>query len=100
MEPRIKLTPTTHFDLSHEEAKHLYTSIALAQYPYKRKPDYNEITLRRRLCNDFHRFNTELIKIHENDPNNHRISQLRNFIQHHYGSLKQIVQQDSSASQY
>ena len=98
MEQRIKLTQSTVFDISHEEMKHLYTMLALFQYQYGRNPDYNEITLRRRLRNDFYRFNLEIIKAHENDPNNLRLSQIRNFFECHYGSLKQIVNLDAKES--
>ena len=94
MEKRIELTTSTNFELSHEETERLYTTLALFQYQYERTPDYNEVALRRRLCNDFQRFNTELIKMCESDPNNLRLSQIYNFFQRHYGSLKKTVKQD------
>ena len=78
--------------------KRLCTTLALFQYQYERTPDYNEIALRRRLQNDFQRFNLEIIKAHENDPNNLKLSQICNFFQRHYGSLKQIVKQDAKES--
>ena len=94
MEQKIELTTSTNFELSQDETKRLYTTLALFQYQYERTPDYNEVALRRRLCNDFQKFNAEMIKVHEADPNNLRISQIRNFFQRHYGIIKQIVKQE------
>ena len=95
METKIKLQSATKFKLVQEEQKRLYTALALLQYQFDCTPDYDEVALRRRLCNDFQRFNLEMINAHENDPNNLRLSQVRNFFQHHYGSIKQIVKQET-----
>ena len=95
MEQKIKFTTSTKFSLSYEEKKHLYTALALLQYKYDCNPDYNEVTLRRRLRNDFQRFNLEMIKAQEKDPNNLILSQVRNFFQHHYGNIKLVVKQDN-----
>ena len=99
METEIKLTTSTKFNLSHEEKKRFYTALALFQYQYDCIPGYNEVALHRRLCNDFQRFNLEMTKVHENDPNNLRISQMRNFFQHHYGNIKQIVKLETEEVQ-
>ena len=95
METKIKLQSATKFKLAQEEKKRLYTALALLQYQFDCTPDYDEVALRRRLCNDFQRFNLEMINAHENDPNNLRLSQVRNFFQYHYGSIKQIVKQET-----
>ena len=94
MESKIELTTSTKFSLSCEEKKRLYTALALLQYKYECIPDYNEVALRRRLRNDFQRFNLEIIKAQEKDPNNLILSQVRNFFQHHYGNVKLVVKQD------
>ncbi len=96
METKIKLQSTSKFRIANEEKMRLYTALALLQYQFDCKPDYNEISLRRRLCNDFQRFNFELSLAHEKDPNNLRLSQVRNFVQHHYGNIKQIVNQENA----
>ncbi len=96
METQIELTTSTKFSLSHEEKKRFYTAMALLQYKYECIPDYNEVALRRRLRNDFQRFNLEIIKVQEKDPNNLILSQVRNFFQHHYGNVKLVVQQENS----
>ena len=94
MESKIELTTFTNFELSHNELKRLYTSMALHQYQYDRKPDYDEVALRRRLCNEFQRFNLTAIKALEDDPNSLRLSQICNFFQRHYGYMRDIVKQD------
>ncbi len=94
VDQRIGLKTSTNFELSSEETKRLYTALALFQYQYERTPDYNEIAIHRRLRNQFQRFNRELIRLHENDPNNLLLSQIRNFFQRHYGAVKNIVNND------
>lgn len=91
MENRIELVLATHFDLSDAELIRLYTALGLLQYKYDRNPDYDEQAVLRRLRNDFNRFNKELIKIREKDPNNLLLSQVQNFMQRHYGNLRDIT---------
>ena len=91
IDQRIELKTSTTFELSSDEMKRLYTALALFQYQYERTPNYDEATLYKRLCKDFQRFNFELIRLHENDPNNLVLSQIRYFFQCHFGSVKKIV---------
>ncbi len=95
MESRIELATTTNFDLPQQEQKRLYTALALLQYKHDRTPNYNEKALRRRLCHELKRFNTEATKAFENDPNNLRLSQVCNFFQRHYGQLHYIVKHEN-----
>ncbi len=90
MEKRVKLNTTTKFEISEEELTHLYTVMALVQYSYECEPDYRQAHLVRRLRNDFNRFNREMAKAHEEDPNNLVLSQVRNFVQRHYGYIKRV----------
>lgn len=90
MEKRINLTTSTSFNVSDDEITRFYTAMALMKYHHQRIPNYNETELIRRLRNDFQRFNTEITKLCENEPNNLTLSQIRNFIEHHYGYLKRV----------
>ncbi|MFR9503395.1 MAG: hypothetical protein SNH73_02940 [Rikenellaceae bacterium] len=90
MEKRVRFNTVTKFQLSDEELKHLYTLMALIHFPYDCDPEYKDYNLVRRLCNDFNRFNMEMTKRCESDPNNLVLSQIRNFIQRHYGYLKRV----------
>ncbi|MFI3322956.1 MAG: hypothetical protein R3Y50_10635 [Rikenellaceae bacterium] len=90
MDRRVEFNTVTKFELSKEELTHLYTLMSLVQFPYDCDPTYREDALIRRLCNEFNRFNIEITKACENDPNNLVLSQIRNYIQRHYGFLKRI----------
>ncbi|MFR9651679.1 MAG: hypothetical protein SNG35_06625 [Rikenellaceae bacterium] len=90
MERRVKFNTTTKFVIAEEELKLLYTIMALLQYPYEIDPEYRDYNLIRRLRNDFKRFNKEITKLGEIYPNNLVISQIRLFIQKHYGYLKRV----------
>ncbi len=52
MEKKIKFNTTTKFELTEAELKHLYTLMALVQYPYDCDPEYRQDHLIRRLRND------------------------------------------------
>ena len=93
MEKRIKLTTSTSFNLADDELKRFYTIMSLLQYCHQRTPDYKEVAIVKRLKNDFQRYNIEIIKACDSDPNNLILSQIRNFIEHHYGCLKRITKQ-------
>lgn len=43
-----------------------------------------------RLRGEFKRFNSELVRLHELDPNNLIINQLSNFISMRYGELNRL----------
>ncbi|MFR9557440.1 MAG: hypothetical protein SNF68_06615 [Rikenellaceae bacterium] len=90
MERRVKFNTTTKFEIAEEELKYLYTLMALIQYPYDCDPKYRDHNLIRRLHNDFNRFNQEMAKACESDPNNLVLSQVRNFVQRHYGYLRRV----------
>ncbi len=90
MEKRVKFNTTTKFAIAEEELKRLYTLMALVQFPYDCDPEYREENLIRRLRNDFNRFNQELTKACENDPNNLVLNQIRNFVQRHSGYLRKV----------
>ncbi|MFI3261942.1 MAG: hypothetical protein R3Y26_03430 [Rikenellaceae bacterium] len=90
MEKRVNLSTRTKFEITDEEKKYLYTLMALTQYSYNCNPEYNENVIIKRLCNDFNRFNIEISRVFEKDPNNLCLSRLRNFIERHYGYLKKI----------
>ncbi|MFR9651870.1 MAG: hypothetical protein SNG35_07605 [Rikenellaceae bacterium] len=90
MERRVKFNTTTKFVIAEEELKYLYTLMALLQYPYESDPEYRDYNLIRRLRNDFKRFNEEITKLNETHPNNLALSQIRLFIQKHYGYLKRV----------
>ncbi|MFI3302098.1 MAG: hypothetical protein SNH35_05345 [Rikenellaceae bacterium] len=94
MDEKIKLTTRTVYDVSPEEMRRMYTTHALFVYQYKRTPDYQEYALRKRLCNDLHRFNEEMSQVCQKNPNNLRLSQIRNIIQRYYGHLKDMVRRD------
>ena len=93
MEKRIKLTTSTSFKLSDEELQRFYAVMSLLQYHHHRTPDYHEESLIRRMRNEFSRYNAEIRKACESDPNNLVLSQIRNFIEHHYGYLKRMTKQ-------
>lgn len=90
MDSRVQFTTATKFELSEHELKRLYTIMALVQFPYDCDPEYRDANLIRRLRNDFNRFNKEITKVCEADPNNLVLSQIRGFVQRHYGYLKRI----------
>ncbi len=92
MDRRVKFNTTTKFELAEDELKHLYTLMALVQFPYDCDPEYRDYNMIRRLRNDFRRFNTEITKVCEADPNNLVLSQIRNFVQRHCGYLKKVSQ--------
>lgn len=93
MEKRIQLSTRTTFKLSSEEMERLYTAMALVTYRDMRNPDYKEGALLRRLCYEFGRYNHELDKTCKNDPNNLVLSQIRVFVQRHYGYLKTVAKE-------
>ncbi len=93
MEKRIKLTTTTSFNLSDEELQRFYTVMSLLQYHHHRTPEYRQESTIRRLRNEFSRYNVEIVKACQRDPNNLALSQIRNFIEHHYGYLKRVTKQ-------
>ncbi len=99
MEQKVKFTSTTKFAITEEEFKHFYTVMALIHYPYECDPEYKDSRIIRRLHNDLHRFNQEIIKIHENDPNNLIVSQIRNFIHRHYGYIRKIDKEFGNSSE-
>ncbi len=68
--------------------------MALVQYPFECDPEYRDHALIRRLCGDFNRFNSEIAKACDNDPNNLILSQIRASIQRHYGYLRKIIKSD------
>ncbi len=90
MERRVKFNTTTKFEIAEEELKYLYTLMALVQFPYDSDPEYRDYNLIRRLRNDFNRFNIEITKTCEKDPNNLILTQIRHFVQRHYGYLKRV----------
>ncbi len=91
MEQKIKLESVTKFNLTDAELKRLYTAIALLQYRDDCVPDYRDDAMILRLRNDFKRFNHEIAKIRNSDPNNLVLSQIQNFIQRHYGLIRKVV---------
>lgn len=93
MEQKVKLITTTKFQLAEEEIHRLYSALALLQYPYECDPNYCNEHIIRRLRNDFNRFNNEMQTVCENNPNNLVLSQIRNFIQRHYGYLKRVTKE-------
>ncbi len=90
MEQRIKLTTSTSFNLSDEELQRFYAVMSLLQYHHHRTPEYREKAIIRRLRNEFGRYNIEITKACESDPNNLALSQIRNFVQHHLGYLRKV----------
>ncbi len=91
METRIQLSTSTQYNLSHEEFLRMYTAMALVQYRHSCTPDYCDAKMIRRLRNDFKRFNSEITKVCEQDPNNLVLSQIRNYIQRHLGFINSVT---------
>ncbi|MFI3277805.1 MAG: hypothetical protein SNH13_07680 [Rikenellaceae bacterium] len=91
MEKRVKLNTITRFTPTDSELERLYILMGLVQYPYDCNPEYRDEKLIRRLCNEFNRFNIEITKASEKDSNNLILTQIRYFIQRHYGYLKRLA---------
>ncbi len=90
MNEKVKFNTATKYQITESELKHLYTVMALMQFPYECNPEYKDRNLVRRLRNKFNDFNLEMTKVCENDPNNLILSQVHNFIQRHYGYLRKV----------
>ncbi len=93
MGKRVKFNTVTRFTLADEDLERLYTLMGLVQYPHDCNPEYQDEKLIRRLRNEFNRFNIEITKVYENDPNNLVLNQIRCFIQRHYGYLKLLAKE-------
>ncbi len=91
MESRVTLTTKTKFEVSKQEMRRFYITMALEQYSYKCEPEYSEAYLLRRLRNDFNRFNRAMIKVCDVADNDLTLYQMRCFAQHHYGALRRLV---------
>ncbi len=94
MEQNIKLETTTTFHLPLDELKRLYTYLALAQYSYLRKPNYNEAALLNMLFKDFKKFLVESQSLCEQQPNNYQLNRIHLFFDAHYYRLKQVVEKE------
>ncbi len=90
MNEKVKFNTATKFKVAESELKHLYTVMALMQFPYECNPEYKDRNLVKRLRNRFNSFNLEMTRVCENDPNNLVLSQVHNFVQRHYGYLKKV----------
>ncbi len=91
METKIQLSTSTQYNLTHEEFLRMYTAMALVQYRHSCSPEYQQTKMVRRLRNDFKRFNAEIAKACEQDPNNLILSQIRNYIQRHLGFINSVT---------
>lgn len=91
----IKLETATQisYDLSQEELKKMYISLALSMYDHLRHPNYDERKLLQLLRADFKRFLTDTQLLMEQLPNNPRLHEIFIFFQNHNGYLKQITQE-------
>lgn len=94
MEQKIKLESATTFHLPREEQRIMFTYLALAQYSYMRKPNYNENALLKMLCIDLKKLLLESQRLSEKDPNNHQLNRMRSFFDNHYKQLKKVLDEE------
>lgn len=90
---RVKLTTLGCYEVDPSEKRRAYTTLALMQYYYECDPEYNENKVLRRLYNDFERYNQEIIKISDLDPNNLALNGIRNYISRNLGILRTIIKE-------
>lgn len=99
MENKIKLETATTFHLPKDEQTKLYTYLALAQYCYLRKPNYNEGILLKYLYKDIRKFLYETQSLCEQQPNNHTLNRIHTFFDNHHKHLKMIIEDTNKAKE-
>ncbi len=90
MEQRVSLRTKTQFYPTDEELKHFYLTMALIGNHYKYNPNYDEGTLLRRMYRELKGFNSELLRLHKQEPNNLAIYQILSFVQRFYSDMRKV----------
>ncbi len=98
-EKRIKLKKKLKYRVTMKEKRRLYTSIALIKYHYDCQPDYDSTRLLMRLCRIFGRYNSEILRLIEKEPNNYILHDLSGFLSRHYGGIKAVLKEDARLEQ-
>lgn len=83
----------TKFHLPKDEQRRLYLYLALAQYGYLRKPNYDEKKLLKLLNSDVRKMLLEVQQLTQEQPNNHNLNKIRQFFDNHHKHLKDIVRE-------
>ncbi len=91
-EEKIQLESLTKFVLSKNEKERFYVKMALLRYFHDCVPDYDEQSLLIKLSKRFEKYNKEIIRLSELDPNNLILNDLRVFINSHHSNLKRSLE--------
>ncbi len=90
---QVKFTTTSSFELEPSEVKQLYIYLALFQYRYLRKPNYNERLLIEHLEKDIRMYLVEMQKQCEREPNNLALNRTRTFLDVNYRAIKRVAEE-------
>lgn len=95
MEPKIKLEleSETSYQLSKEELKNMYITLALSMYPHLRCPDYDELRLLKVLRADLKRLLTDTELLLEEMPNNPRLREILMFFDNQNKGSRQVLRE-------